>query len=63
MKRCIILFGILSVILLACSFKDKSISEESGSTGVDFQNLTLAEGKELARQQNKLILIDFFSPG
>ncbi len=62
MKKGIILFGLMCFLILACSTKDKVRDDEAKLDGVNFQKLTLAEAKELAGQQGKLVMVDFFSP-
>jgi len=62
MKKGIILFGIMCFLIFGCSTKDRIQEEEAGLDGVKFQKLTLAEAKELAGQEDKLVMVDFFSP-
>lgn len=62
MRKGYILIGIMCFIIFACSTKDRIQKEETGLDGVKFQKLTLAEAKELAGQQGKLVMVDFFSP-
>ena len=62
MKKGLISFGIISLIIFACSPKEQTPAEETALSGVKFQKLTVAEAKELALQQDKLMMIDFFSP-
>jgi len=62
MKKAFILFGVMCFIIFACSTKDRIQEEDIGLDGVKFQKLTLAEAKELAGQQGKLVMVDFFSP-
>ena len=62
MKKRLILFGIMCFLIFACSSKDRIQKEKKGLDGVKFQKLTLAEARELAGQQGKLVMVDFFSP-
>ena len=62
MKKGILLLGIIFLLIFVCSSKEQSPAEETTVTGVQFHKLTLAEAKELAIKQNKLIMVDFFSP-
>ena len=62
MKKGFILMGIMCFIIFACSTKDRIKKEETALDGVKFQKITLAEAKELAGQQGKLVMVDFFSP-
>ena len=54
--------GILCFLILTCSTGDDVREKMSGSDGVLFQKLTLAEAMERARTQDKLVMVDFFSP-
>ena len=62
MKKGFILIGVMCFIILACSTKDRIQNEDASLNGVNFQKLTFAEAKELAGQQGKLVMVDFFSP-
>lgn len=62
MKKGFIFLGIICFLIFACSTKEQTQEEETGIYGVQFQKLTLAEAKELAANQGKLVMIDFFSP-
>ena len=62
MTKRFVLIGIMCFLIFACSTEDRIQDEEARLKGVDFQKLTLADAKELAGRQGKLILVDFFSP-
>ena len=52
---------ILCLVVFSCSTGDKSV--ETGPSGVAFVENSLDEVIAQAKEENKLILIDFFSPG
>ncbi len=62
MKKGFVLFGLMCFLILACSTKDRIQDDNVGLDGVNFQKRTLAEAKDLAGQQGKLVMVDFFSP-
>jgi hypothetical protein len=51
---------IMCLVILSCSTGDKSV--ETGPTGVAFVENSLDDVIAQAKVENKLILIDFFSP-
>ena len=51
---------ILCLVVFSCSTGDKSV--ETGITGVAFVEKSLDDVIAQAKVENKLILIDFFSP-
>ena len=57
-------FSISVVIMCLFIFACTGVLEkkDSGRTGVDFQTLSLQDALTTAQNQNKLIMIDFFSP-
>lgn len=62
MKKGFIFFGLMCLLVFACSTKDRIQDDEAGLDGVRFQKLTLAEAKEIAGREGKLVMVDFFSP-
>ena len=61
MKKYLTVFVvIMSLCILACSTSKKS--EENGSSGVAWETMSLDDAVAKAADQNKLIIIDFFSP-
>jgi hypothetical protein len=60
----IILLVIAGLYFFACTKNEKQplSEEETANAAVIFETLNLVEAKAKARAQNKLILIDFFSP-
>jgi hypothetical protein len=57
---------IVSLCIFACSTGEKAEVPETGDTveqaGIVWQQLSLDEALALAKAQNKLVMIDFFSP-
>jgi thioredoxin-related protein len=51
---------IMCLFILACTSGIEK--KESGRTGVAFETLSLQDALTTAQNQNKLIMIDFFSP-
>ncbi len=51
---------IMCLIVFSCSTGNKSV--ETGPTGVAFVEKSLDDVIAQAKEENKLILIDFFSP-
>ena len=51
---------IMSLCIFACSTGDKSV--ETGPAGVSWESMSLQDAVVKAEAQNKLIMIDFFSP-
>ena len=51
---------IMGLCVFACSTGEKS--EENGSMGVAWETMSLDDAIAKAADQNRLILIDFFSP-
>ena len=61
MKKYFTVFSvIMCLVVFSCSTGDKSV--ETGPTGVAFVEKSLDDVIALAKEENKLILIDFFSP-
>jgi hypothetical protein len=61
MKKYFTLFVVtMCLIVFSCSTGDKSIN--TGPTGVAFVEKSLDEVIAQAKAENKLILIDFYSP-
>ncbi len=60
-KYFIVLVVLMCLVVFACSTGDKSV--ETGATGVAFIQKSLDEVLVQAKEENKPILIDFFSPG
>ena len=55
---------ILGLCVFACQKAEKAAETSAeGTPGVQFQTIGLEEAVTLAKEQNKLILVDFFSPG
>jgi len=51
---------IMSLCIFACSTGEKSA--ETGPAGVSWETMSLQDAVVQAEAQNKLILVDFFSP-
>ncbi len=51
---------IMCLIVFSCSTGDKSV--ETGPTGVAFVEKSLDDVIAQAKEENKLILLDFYSP-
>jgi len=62
-KNLFFMFIIVSLCVFACQTGEKAeISAEEGK-GIEFQKISLDDAIAQAKAQNKLIMIDFFSPG
>ncbi len=61
-KHLSLMLVILSLCVFACQTGKKAETPEE-SKGIKFQKTTLEEAIAQAKTQNKLIMIDFFSPG
>jgi len=57
---------IVSLCIFACSTGEKTEVADTGDTiaqaGIVWQELSLDEALAQAKEQNKLVMIDFFSP-
>ncbi len=51
---------IMCLVVFSCSTGDKSV--ETGPTGVAFVENSLDDAIVQAKEENKLILLDFYSP-
>jgi thioredoxin-related protein len=51
---------IMCLFIFACTTGEEK--NDSGRTGVAFETLSLQDALASAQNQNKLIMIDFFSP-
>lgn len=61
MKKYFTVFAvIMCLVVFSCSTGEKSV--ETGITGVAFVENSLDDAIAQAKKENKLILIDFFSP-
>ena len=61
MKKYITVFVvIMCLVVFSCSTGDKSV--ETGITGVAFVENSLDDAIAQAKEENKLILLDFYSP-
>ncbi|MCJ7579133.1 MAG: hypothetical protein MUP98_01195 [Candidatus Aminicenantes bacterium] len=61
MKKYFTVFVVMMcLVVFSCSTGDKSV--ETGVTGVAFIEQSLDDVITLAKAENKIILIDFFSP-
>jgi hypothetical protein len=54
---------IMGLCVFACQTVEKGEPPASKSKGIEFQKLSLDDAIAQAKAQNKLIMIDFFSPG
>jgi thiol:disulfide interchange protein len=61
-KHLSLMLVILSLCVFACQTGEKAETAEE-SKGIEFQKLSLEDAIAQAKAQNKLIMIDFFSPG
>ncbi len=59
-KHLTVFVVILCLVILSCSTGDKSV--ETGPAGVAFVEMSLDDVITQAKEENKLIMIDFFSP-
>jgi uncharacterized protein (UPF0212 family) len=62
-KHLSLMLVILSLCVFACQTSEKAETTAKESKGIDFQKLSLDDAIAQAKAQNKLIMIDFFSPG
>ena len=65
MKRQFAVFVVIACLcFFACSTEDKpeAVEGDALETGVTFQKLSLDDALVSAKNQNKLVMIDFFSP-
>jgi hypothetical protein len=61
-KYLTIMVTIMCLCIFACGPGDKGESVEESQTGVTFAKLSLQDAMVKAKEQNRLIVIDFFSP-
>ena len=61
-KYLTIMVTIMCLCIFACGPGEKGESAEEASTGVTFSKLSLQDAMIKAKEQNRLIVIDFFSP-
>lgn len=54
---------IMGLCVFACQTGKKAETSAEESKGIEFQKLSLDDAIAQAKAQNKLIMIDFFSPG
>ncbi len=59
-KHFTVLVVMICLVVFSCSTGDKSV--ETGVAGVAFVETSLDDVITQAKEENKLILIDFFSP-
>ncbi len=62
-KHLSLMLVILSLCVFACQTGEKAETPAEESKGIKFQKISLDEAITQAKAQNKLIMIDFFSPG
>lgn len=65
MKRNLTVFVVIMCLcIFACSTKEKGEVSEEGIAvaGVNFEKLSFQDAQTKAQNQDKLIMIDFFSP-
>ncbi len=55
-----VLVVMMCLVVFSCSTGDKSV--ETGATGIAFVEKSLDDVIVQAKEENKLIMIDFFSP-
>ena len=61
-KHLLLMLVILSLCIFACQTGEKAETTEE-TQGILFQKISLDDAITQAKAQNKLIMIDFFSPG
>jgi hypothetical protein len=57
------LLTLLLATVILCSYSCRKKSEDQLSTLVKFEQKKYEEALQLAQQQNKLLMVDFWSPG
>jgi hypothetical protein len=63
-KHLSLMLAILGLCFFACQQGEKAADISAEATpGVQFRTIGLEEAFTLAKDQSKLILVDFFSPG
>ncbi|MGB2956117.1 MAG: hypothetical protein WBB64_09140 [Anaerolineales bacterium] len=62
-KHLSLMLVILSLCVFACQTVEKGEPPATESNGIEFQKISLDDAIAQAKAQNKLIMIDFFSPG
>ena len=61
-KHLSLMLVILSLVVFACQTGEKAESPEE-TPGIHFQKMALEDAIAQAKAEDKLIMIDFFSPG
>lgn len=61
-KYLTIMVVIMGLCLFACGPGEKGEAVEDGTTATAFVKLSLQDAMVKAKEQNRLIVIDFFSP-
>lgn len=62
-KHLSLMLIIMGLCVFACQTGEKAQTTATESNGIEFQKISLDDAIAQAKAQNKLIMIDFFSPG
>ena len=61
-KHLFVMLIIVSLCVFACQTGKKTDPAAEISTGIQFQTMSLVDAAAQAKAQNKLIMVDFYSP-
>ena len=62
-KNLFLMLVIVGLSFFACQTGEKAETSAEEGKGIEFQKISLDDAIAQAQAQNKLIMIDFFSPG